>query len=231
MRRSFLFWVPTFVLFLVPFLVLILTPTQFIHPAQCPELTNNIVLSDSDQFKKIASFLGLLFNVLIGLVIWETFLRFVENHNGAIRREMIHWDRLPAFVALIILIIRFAHGNDRYFDLRYIENIRHPSPLWLIADAIYFLVLYCLFFLMTRALPATMWSRFYIYLFFIVAVDFLWELLIYDKAEFKCIEAWLMIDGASIWFVLGIIRFGKKPAVNVMDRPTNNYGNISVRLL
>jgi hypothetical protein len=66
---------------------------------------------------------------------------------------------------------------------------------------------------MTRALSVTMWRRFYVYLFVRVVFDFAWELLIYENTEFKVIESWLQIDGASMWFILGIVVFGRKPVL------------------
>jgi len=116
-----------------------------------------------------------LFAVVLALAIGEAFKQFVSDKAEKPEDRHIHWDRIWALVAFVLLIVPFSHGMARYFFETYQEATRpRPYALFLAADTVVFTVEAILFFVLSRALPRTQWRRFYITVSILLSLDILW---------------------------------------------------------
>ena len=119
--------------------------------------------------------LGRLFSIVLALAIGEAFKQFVSDKAEKPEDRHIHWDRLCALVAFIILVVPFSHGMARYFHETYKEGARpNPYALYLSIDSVAFTVEAIFFFVLSRSLPRVQWRRFHLTVVCLLLVDILW---------------------------------------------------------
>jgi nucleoside 2-deoxyribosyltransferase len=136
-----------------------------------------------------------IFSIVLALALAEAFKQFVSDSPTEPQGQTpIHWDRLMALVAFLLLLIPFYHGMGRYFyDVYHSKSIPHPYPLHLIVDSLAFLIEGSLFFVMSRALARTMWRRFYWAVVMILAVDTVWAFFVWWTHRPEIVE-WLIMN-------------------------------------
>jgi len=116
-----------------------------------------------------------LFAVVLALAIGEAFKQFVSDKAEKPEDSHIHWNRIWALVAFVLLVVPFSHGMARYFFETYQEAARpKPYARFLLVDTAVFTVEAILFFVLSRALPQTQWRRFYNTVIILLILDILW---------------------------------------------------------
>jgi O-antigen/teichoic acid export membrane protein len=83
-----------------------------------------------------------IFVIILALAIGEAFKQFVSDSAEKPEDRHIHWWRLPALLAFIVLVVPFSHGMARYFFDNYSAAAR-PKPYapFLLFDTIVIILL------------------------------------------------------------------------------------------
>ncbi len=118
------------------------------------------------------------FSIVLALALGEAFKQAVAEHRpGATSGGDIQWDRLPALLTFLVLILPFYQGMNRYLLLTYgaVPASQHQySAIALIIDGAAFMVELAVFFAMSRNLANSRWRYFYWIVLFLLVVDTLW---------------------------------------------------------
>ncbi len=135
------------------------------------------------SFGNSVSFFRQAFILVFALALTEAFKQFVDDKAVAGEGETgkhFHWDRLPALVSFLFLIVPFFHGTVRYFYLTY-ESVKPFSfySAYLMFDGLVFLIEAALFFAMSRSLALVRWRTFYWCIFWLVSLDSAWGVVAY----------------------------------------------------
>lgn len=118
-------------------------------------------------------FLQAAFTILLSMAFGEAFKQLVPDGDQDMR-----WDRFWSLFAFVVMIFPFFHGMTRHF---YITYLTHPNvnlaivELRLMFDGIMFLSMSAMFFVMSRSLTPSHWSRFFIAIGVLLLVDTIWS--------------------------------------------------------
>jgi len=120
-----------------------------------------------------------IFTVVLALALGEALKQFVADKAENPKDRIIHWDRLVALLAFLLLLIPFYEGMARYLyaEFQTPKRATHYSG-FLLMDSIAFTIEASLFFVMSRALPMVQWRRFYAAVLVILGVDTAWEVIL-----------------------------------------------------
>jgi hypothetical protein len=147
------------------------------------------------------------FTIVLALSLGEAFKQFVADKAVKPEDRTIHWDRLIALIAFLLLLFPFYQGMDRYFYNVYRTQSR-PSPysLYLAIDCLMFTLESSLLFVMSRALPLVQWRRFYIAVLIILSADAIWGTIAW-LTHTPSISRWVVLDLVSIpvFFVILLV--------------------------
>jgi ABC-type antimicrobial peptide transport system permease subunit len=123
--------------------------------------------------------------IVMALALGESFKQFVSESVQKPEHQTIHWNRLPALVSFLFLIVPFYQGMIRYFVITYGDPEKPPQhySLFLMFDGVTFIFESALFFLMSQALSLSRWRRFYVCVLILLVVDLSWLLLAYLRRE------------------------------------------------
>src|SRR6266568_2472261 len=150
-----------------------------------------------------------IYTIILALAIGEAFKQFVADQAASPQQRRIHWDRLPALLSFLFLIVPFYHGMLRYFFEAYVNYTRQPGHppygLWLMADCSAFCVEAILFFVLSRSLALAQWRRFYKTVVILLFLDLLWVLFVVFAHQ-PAIVNWAYLDFAAL-FLLGLLLF------------------------
>ena len=151
-----------------------------------------------------------IFTIVLALSLGEAFKQFVADKAERPEDRHIHWDRLMALVALLLLLIPFYHGMGRYFYNVYRTNDRpDPYSAFLVLDALAFTLEASLFFVMSRALPRVQWRRFYTAVVCILIIDTLWGSIVW-LSHTQSIIGWVILNLVFLpIFIVILCRFPK----------------------
>ncbi len=135
-------------------------------------------------------FLQTGFTILLGLALGEAFKQFVPDGDQDIKRERLH-----SPLAFLFMIFPFFHGISRYFYRTYL--VLPEVPLGKVAghvmfDGTVFMTLAALFFIMSRSLSPSHWTRFYISLIALLSVDTMW--IIVSMVYHSPLLPWLILN-------------------------------------
>jgi len=148
-----------------------------------------------------------LYTIILALAIGEAFKQFVVDRGQKPEERHVQWDRLPALLSFLLLVVPFYHGILRYFFDAYGQPpLPTPYWVWLSLDCFAFAVEAILFFVLSRSLSFLQWRTFYGTVIILLAFDFLWVLVVW-VAHPPTIVSWLYLDivallGISIVFLV-----------------------------
>jgi hypothetical protein len=148
----------------------------------------------------VIAFWKLAFTLLMGLALAEALRQFAmdRDEGGPIRGSI--WNRLPALLSCLLLVLPFYQGMNRYFFLTYgrMEAMPRPYSAYLTFDCLNFLAEVVLFFIMAHALPAVRWRRVNGAVLALLLVDCAWVGLS-TWLHASPIEPWMLVNiGASV---------------------------------
>jgi hypothetical protein len=118
------------------------------------------------------TFFQTAFTIVLALALGEALKQFVSD--GAARA--IHWDRLPSFASFILILFPFFQGMGQYLYTTYLNpaTALPYHPAFLMLDGVVFMIEAAIFFVMSRALPARHWRRYYGAVLLLLLVDSIW---------------------------------------------------------
>jgi hypothetical protein len=157
------------------------------------------------------------FSIVLALALGEAFKQCVADHHPeAADGGSIQWDRIPALLTFLLLILPFYQGMNRYLLLTYggvpVSGHRY-SAIGLIIDGLAFMIESAAFFAMSRNLDRTRWRYFYCIVLVLLLVDTCWgfsaQLRPYDKTA-SFLRGWMVLNLASSVVLFGIIFVGPK---------------------
>ncbi|HXC37048.1 MAG TPA: nucleoside 2-deoxyribosyltransferase [Candidatus Acidoferrales bacterium] len=139
-----------------------------------------------------------IFTIVIALAIGEAFKQFIVDRANNPAERHVQWDRLPALLSFLFLIIPFYHGMVRYFYEAYNqEALPHPYGISLSFDCLAFTLEAILFFVLSRSLCLLQWRSFYGTVWILNCVDLFWILVDY------CLKrpvplTWIVLDLSTL---------------------------------
>jgi hypothetical protein len=155
------------------------------------------------------------FSIVLALALGEAFKQAVAEHRpGATIGGDIQWDRLPALLTFLVLILPFYQGMNRYLLLTYgdVPASQHQySAIALIIDGVAFMVEAAVFFAMSRNLANSRWRYFYLIVLFLLVVDTLWgfsALLHPRDATTSILQGWMILNAIFSLILLFLIWVG-----------------------
>ncbi|WP_420965728.1 hypothetical protein [Bradyrhizobium sp. B120] len=175
------------------------------------------MLPVSKDILNTVAFFQTTFSIVIALSIGEAFKQFVADKADKPEDRAIHWDRLPALLAFLLLALPFFHGMNRYFFLAYTnaDTVPQTYGLYLIFDGISFMSMSALFFAMSRSLPAVQWRRFFCLTLLLLFVDSVWIAVAVESRGFPVL-LWQVLNAIlAITLVALLARDPEKPALFV----------------
>jgi|SRR5579872_6363411 len=189
------------------------------------ELLASGLLPDSDAFKASGDAVKLtidnlqrIYVIVIALSIGEAFKQFVaelpKTGSGDLDAPKTHWERLPALVAFMALVVPFCHGMNRHFVVAYLST-KHLTPnygVYLLIDCAVFTIEAGMFFFLSRRLAPELWHHFYACICILMFVDAAW-------GAFSWYSGQLL---ASYWIILDIV-FGLVLAMLVWLRASAEH--------
>jgi hypothetical protein len=137
-------------------------------------------VNQAQNFLNAVGFFRQTFVIVFALALTEALKQFVAEQpkqaNDPLSHKLVHWDRLPALLAFVFLIVPFFQGTVRYFYLTYESQMPSANyDRYLVVDGIAFLIEAALFFAMSRAITPTRWRSLYMCIIFLLFVDSCWS--------------------------------------------------------
>lgn len=163
------------------------------------------MLLSSKDIINTAGFFQTVFTIVLALSIGEALKQFIADKAEKPEDRAIHWDRLPALLSFLLLVLPFFHGMSRYFFIVYINAAEVPKyyGAYLMFDGAAFISMSALFFAMSRCLPAIQWRRYFYLIILLLAVDTVWILIAVGARGFP-VSVWLALN-AALATVLSIL--------------------------
>ena len=103
----------------------------------------------TDEVQHLVTFFQNGFTILIALALGEALCQFVAADIRHPDDKAIQWNRLPALLIFLFLILPFFQGMNRYFYLTCLKtgSLPYNYPIWLAIDGLAFVsALGCLIF-------------------------------------------------------------------------------------
>jgi hypothetical protein len=157
------------------------------------------------------------FSIVLALALGEAFKQAVAEHRpGTATGGDIQWDRLPALLTFLFLILPFYQGMNRFLLLNYggePASQHHYSAITLIIDGWAFLAESAVFFAMSRNLANSRWQYFYWIVLFLLIVDTLWGFSgpLHPRNETApVLQNWMVLNFVFAVGVLLLIFVGRK---------------------
>ena len=174
------------------------------------------VSSDRELRKSAVDNLERLYTIVAGLSLTTAVGRLIRESPGPsaevragsdafvrVANVDLYANVLPMFVTLVVTLIPFYHGANRYLYSSYVFNNDLPRPLTAIVDFVFFFSQALLFYAMALVLGEALW--FYWLFTALLALDCLWLIQVYFRGEdFEKVRFWLWLNLASstIMFVI-----------------------------
>lgn len=155
------------------------------------------MIPNSADVASTVSFFQTIFAIIIALSIGEAFKQFIADKVDKPEDRAIHWDRLPALIGFLLLVVPFFHGMSRYFFVAYVNAKAVPETygLYLIFDGISFMFMSAIFFAMSRSLPAAQWRRYFCLALLLLVVDSIWISVAVESRGFPVL-LWQILNSA-----------------------------------
>lgn len=136
-----------------------------------------------------------VFSVVLALALTESFKQFIADRAAERGDRVVHWDRLPALIAFLVLVFPFYQGMSRYFFTTYgnLDVLPKPYSASLMFDGIAFTCESALFFVMSRALSPSQWWRYNITVLVLLLIDSIWGVLA-NLIHGTPIESWIILN-------------------------------------
>jgi hypothetical protein len=163
------------------------------------------VPATSADFLDAVAFFQRAFTIVLALALGEAFKQFIADKAVNPEDRVIHWDRLPGLLSFLFLAFPFFHGMSRYFFVTYIHAPSVPNfyAAYLMFDGIAFLFESAIFFVMSRALSAGQWKRYYWSVLLLLGVDITWGAVAVHRGI--PITPWLVLDSLLAIVLLAVL--------------------------
>jgi hypothetical protein len=156
-------------------------------------------------------FFQAVFTIILALALGEALRQFVADTDD----QFIHWNRLPALASFLFIIFPFFQGMSQHLYLNYV----HPTVLpksyaaYLMFDGVAFVLEAACFFLMSRALDARHWRRYYAAVLALLFIDTIWG----GFTEWRGIHvgAWLYLNGVLAVVLLAVLWWDRHTRVSL----------------
>ena len=149
------------------------------------------------------------FSIVLALALGEAFKQTVsEKLDGAIQ-----WDRIPALLTFLLLVLPFYQGMNRYLLQTYGTSGTKFSAVFLVLDGVAFMAESALFFAMSRNLPNSRWAYFYWIVLALLVVDTCWGFSAIQHASpaaLATIGMWMKLNAAFSVALLLLMWLGTK---------------------
>jgi hypothetical protein len=138
------------------------------------------------------------FTIILALALGEALKSFISEDQN----QPLHWERLPALLAFMIIFFQFFESMAEYFYSTYLnpKTSLEFVPGYLIFDSILFMLEGCCFFMMSRSLAPHRWRRFYGSVLTLMLIDIGWTGI--NQLRGLHVGAWLAIDTATVLVIL-----------------------------
>ncbi len=159
----------------------------------------------TDAVKDLIEFFRKTIAIVLALAFGEAFKQFVADKEEPAKR-IIHYNRLPALLSFLALLLPFFQGINSYLfeTYRNAESLFPNYKISLFFDSLMFLVESAFFFIMSRALDPLQWLRLTGCARILMVVDAIWAMAAYLLHSAQ-IKSWLFLDVVSI-VVITVIR-------------------------
>lgn len=153
------------------------------------------MLEDNNNALDAIGFYKSAFTVVMGLALGESFKQFVAERAVSEDDRTIHWDRFPALLSFLFLILPFFQGMSRYLYVTYGDVYKMPRPYsaFLMFDGIVFISEAALFFVVSRALSGAQWRRYYLCVLTLLLIDTVW-IMASTYLHSSPIERWMFLN-------------------------------------
>ena len=147
------------------------------------------------------AFFQTAFTIVLALALGQALSQFVSDED----HRPLHWDRLPSFVAFILILFPFFQGMGRHMFTVYLDPATAPPyrPTYLMFDGIVFLIQAAILYVIARAIPPRLWRRFYGAVLLLLAVDIAWAGV--TLARGIHVGFWAVLDAVLAAVLLGVL--------------------------
>lgn len=148
---------------------------------------------------------GLSLTVAVGRLIGVS-ANDLSSLQGRVSGVDLRSEALPMFVSLLVTLLPFYHGANRYLDMAYVftDDGSQPRPLAAVVDFVLFFGQAVIFYTMALVLADPVW--FYWLFVALMATDGLWLAFVYfhSPANFSRIKWWSFLNWptAVVMFVI-----------------------------
>lgn len=184
--------------------------------------TTTVAPSATEAVKDVVRFVEGAFTIVLALAFGESFKQFVAESPlpppggspSGLGPPAIHWDRIGPLLILLLFLLPFFQGMNRYFFVTYGDASALPRPyaVSLIVDGLFFSLEAALFFVMSRSLSPQRWRRFFASVLALLTADSLWAWIAIAWHN-SPVEPWLIlnvISGIATLVLLGLCRSEKE---------------------
>jgi hypothetical protein len=156
-------------------------------------------LDPTKAVPEVILFFRTTFSIILALALAEAFKQSVNDKAVEQQHSVIFWDRMPALLSFLLLIVPFYQGMNRYFFITYADLGKIPQPysIYLMIDGVALMAESALFFVMSRALALPQWRRFYWTVIALICVDLVWCIIGMSR-DAPGTTKWFILDGASL---------------------------------
>jgi hypothetical protein len=177
-------------------------------------MTVNALAANQLDFLNAVGFFRQAFVIVFALALTEALKQFVNDKQSDDTKpnKHIQWDRLPALLSFLFLIVPFFQGTVRYFYSVYESQKPFANYAeYLAFDGIMFLIEAALFFAMSRAITPAKWHDLYKSIIGLLVVDTVWSAIALTRGNPTLIWIYLNAGLAVFLFFMLIFTSREKP--------------------
>jgi hypothetical protein len=190
---------------------------NFIESEEVQMAASEIRAPDSAELRELRKSsvdnLERLYTIVAGLSLTTAVSRLLVDGTGApvqgalrLANMDFYFESLPMFISLVVTLVPFYHGANRYLFSTYvfIADDKAPRPLTALLDFLFFFSQALIFFAMSLVLRQPSW--FFGLLILVLALDCLWLASVYFQypETWKTVSLWFWLNLGSS-FILGLL--------------------------
>ncbi len=160
-------------------------------------------MPDQGSIANTVTFFQGAFTIVLSLALGEALKAFTSDNQDL----PVHWDRVPALLAFLLVFFPFFQSMSHYFYFAYLNP---PTALkfysgYLVFDGMIYMLQAGCFFTMSRSLAPHRWQRFYTTLLILILINICWNVVSYSRGVH--VVAWLSINVFIIAAILSMLWF------------------------
>jgi hypothetical protein len=160
-------------------------------------------MPDQGSIANTVTFFQGAFTIVLSLALGEALKAFTSDNQDL----PVHWDRVPALLAFLLVFFPFFQSMSHYFYFAYLNP---PTALkfysgFLVFDGVIYMLQAGCFFTMSRSLAPHRWQRFYTTLLILILINICWNVVSYSRGVH--VVAWLSINVFIVAAILSMLWF------------------------